>query len=178
MKNFYAFVLFSLVSVSALAQSNGFYSEAAYSSMTAKDTSSTNLGTFKPSGARLTLGKVIAENIAVEGFLVEGLNKGSVVYRNINFELALESSYGFALRPFYKINEDFEVFGRVGKYINNYKITYSTYTNSGTYYHTLYSIGTAYKINNNINATLDYSKLNKKGDIDASLIGIGLRYNY
>lgn len=71
MKNFYTFVLFSLVSVSALAQSNGFYSEAAYSSMTAKDTSSNNVGTFKPSGVRLTLGKVIAENIAVEGFLVE-----------------------------------------------------------------------------------------------------------
>lgn len=104
--------------------------------------------------------------------------KGSAVYQNINFELALKSSYGFALRPFYKINEDFEVFGRVGKYVNNFKITYSTYSSNETYYHTLYSIGTAYKINNNFNATLDYTKLNNKGNVDASLIGIGLRYNY
>jgi len=90
MKNFLTLVSFTLICTSAFAQSNGLYGEVAYAVLTAKDTSSNNVGTFKPSGVRLTLGKVIAENIAVEGFLVEGLDKGSAIYKNINFELAIE----------------------------------------------------------------------------------------
>jgi hypothetical protein len=177
-KNFYTFVLFSLVGVSALAQSNGLYGEVAYGSITIKDTSSYNLGTWKPSVARFTLGKVVTDNIAVEGFVVQGLAKSSVTYSNVNIELEVKTSYGLALRPFYKVNEDFEVFGRVGKYVNKADVTASSTTDSNTYYHTLYSIGTAYKINNSFDATLDYTKLSNKGDANASLIGVGLRYNF
>ena len=178
MKNFFTFVFFTLISATALAQSNGLYGEVAYGAVTVKDTSSSQVGTFKPTLARFTLGKVVANNIAVEGFVTEGLAKGSVTYSTINIDVDLKTSYGLALRPFYKVNEDFEVFGRVGKYVNKFNVTASSTTESDKYYHTLYSIGTAYKINNSFNATLDYTKFNNKGDADISLIGIGLRYNF
>ena len=178
MKNFFSFLTFTLISTTALAQSDGLYGEVAYGIITIKDTSSYKLGTWKPSVARFTLGKVVAENIAVEGFVVQGLAKSSVTYSNVNIELAVQTSYGLALRPFYKVNEDFEVFGRVGKYVNKAKVTASGTTDSNTYYNNIYSIGTAYKINKSYNATLDYTKFNNKGDADASTIGVGLRYNF
>jgi hypothetical protein len=178
MKNFFTFVSFTLISATTLAQSNGLYGEVAYGALTVKDTSSYNFGTWKPSVARFTLGKVVADNIAVEGFVVQGLAKSSLTYSNVNIELAVQTSYGLGLRPFYKVNEDFEVFGRVGKYVNKAKVTASGTTDSNTYYHTLYSVGTAYKINNSLNAILDYTKLNNKGDANSSLMAVGLRYNF
>jgi len=178
MKNFFTLLAFTLISAQAFAQSNGLYGEVAYGATNIKDTSSYNLGTWKPAVARFTLGKVIADNVAVEGFLTQGISKSSVTYSGYNFEIALNTSYGVALRPFYKLNDDFEVFGRVGKYVNKSTATYSSTTESFTFYNTLYSIGTAYKINNSFNATLDYTKYNNKGDLDVSQTAVGLRYNF
>ena len=178
MKNFLTLVSFTLICTSAFAQSNGLYGEVAYGAVTAKDTSSYNLGTWKPTVARFTLGKVIADNVAVEGILSQGISKSSVTKSSTNYEIELNNSYGIALRPFYKLNDDFEVFGRVGKYVNKSTATYSSTTKSLTFYNTLYSIGTAYKINNSFNATLDYTKYNKKGDLDVSQTSVGLRYNF
>ena len=178
MKKLLTALSFTLISATALSQSNGLYGEVAYGAITIKDTSSFNLGTWKPSLARFTLGKVVADNIAVEGFVAQGLAKSSVTNSNVNIELAVQTSYGLALRPFYKVNEDFEVFGRAGKYVNKAKVTASGTTDSNTYYHNLYSIGTAYKINDSFNATMDYTKLNNKGDADSSVIAVGLRYNF
>jgi len=178
MKNFFTLVSFTLISASAFAQSNGLYGEVAYGATNIKDTSSYNLGTWKPAVARFTLGKVIVDNVAVEGFLTQGISKSSVTYSGYNFQIALNTSYGVALRPFYKLNDDFEVFGRVGKYVNKYTATISTTSSSGTYYNNIYSIGTAYKINNSFNLILDYTKFNNKGDADVSMTAVGLRYNF
>ena len=59
----------STVSTGAIAQNVGaLYGEVAYTEVKVEDTSAVDsTGSYKPSAARFTFGKVVANNLAVEG---------------------------------------------------------------------------------------------------------------
>lgn len=171
-------------STTVFAQSaNNLYGEVAYSMVNAKDTSTTdNLGTFKTSVARFTLGSVVANNVAVEGFIAQGLASDSKVINGLNVELKNKTAYGIAIRPFFQATQDIEVFGRLGTMRSESESTVSagnfSQSNSGKTTNTLYGVGAAYKINKDMSATLDYTKLSKKDDLDTSLLSVGIRFNF
>ena len=177
-KNILALISFTLVASSTFAQSSNMYGEVSYGLVSTKDNATTKLGTWKPTLSRFVLGNVVSDNLAVEGFVTQGMSKSTVTKSSVNYQLSLETSYGLALRPFYKVNNDFEVFGRVGSYVNESKLKYSTTTKSNTYYNALYAVGTGYKINDKMSVVVDYTKLSNKGNLISSQTAIGLRYSF
>lgn len=186
MKKICALIAVTCVAISgnALAQNVGsMYGEVAYSSVKLKDVSSDNLGTFKPTAARLTFGTVVTNNVAVEGYLLQGLSSDSnTVANNVNVDIKLNSSYGVAIRPFVNINESLEAYARLGTLRVKGEATASRGAISASEdistSHTLYGVGAAYKLNNSWKAIVDYTKLSTKNETKSSSVSIGLRYNF
>jgi len=181
--------LFALAAVAAacsttvMAQSAGnLYGEAAYAMVTAKDTSTDNLGSFKPTLGRFTLGTVVTNNVAVEGFVTQGLSSDSKVITGANVEVKAKTGYGVAVRPFVNLSNEVELFGRVGSIRNEVEATATagggSQTSSTKSTHTLYGVGVAYKIDKNMTAVIDYTKLSNKDDTETSMVAIGVRFNF
>lgn len=178
----------SLISASVFAQSNssaersGYYAEAAYVLADSKDTSSNNAGSWKPTLARITVGKEISENWAVEGFITQGINSDTLTYDGLDYKIKLNSGYGIAVRPFIKATDEIELYGRIGwlKYKQTVTVDSASYSADSTFSVYMWSLGVAYKITDNISAIIDYSKLQQKEETsaDVSLTAIGLRYRF
>jgi len=171
-------------STTAMAQSTGnLYGEAAYAMVTAKDTSAKdNVGSFKPTLGRFTLGTVITENVAVEGFVTQGMSSDSKVITGANVEVKAKTGYGIAVRPFVNLSNEVELFGRIGSIRNEVEATASargfSQTSSTKTTNTLYGVGVAYKIDKSMTAVIDYTKLSNKDDLSTSMVAIGVRFNF
>lgn len=172
------------VSASAFAQKNGdVYGEFSYARATMKDESTNNLGTFKPSAGRFTLGTVVSNNIALEGFVQQGLSASSHAVGNNNIELKLKTGYGLAVRPFINVTDSIELYGRIGSVRNGYSATVTasngaSASESDKTTNTMYGGGLAYKLNNKAALVFDYSKLNKKDDTAVSIVSVGVRFGF
>lgn len=178
-----ALVAFALWSFGASAQNaSSFYGEAAYSTLTAKDISSDNIGTVKPTGARLTLGKVLINNLAVEGFLLQGLSSDSINVSGATVDVALKTSYGVALRPFVNLTDSFELYGRLGAVNARSESTASSrglsVSESDSTTRTLYGAGLAYKLTDTVKLVADYTRLSTADETKASIISVGVRFGF
>lgn len=185
MKKAFAFVALTaaMVSTGALAQNvGGMYGEVAYSEVKITDTSADNIGSYTPTAARLTLGKVVVDNVALEGFVVQGMSSDSHLVSNVAVDVKLKTSYGLAIRPFVKLNDDLEVFARLGTARMKGKVTASngnaSLSSDGSSTHTLYGIGAAYTLNKEWKAVIDYTKLTEKDDMKATMVSVGARYSF
>lgn len=173
----------ALCSFNAAAQNVGaFYGEVGYVIVTAKDVSSNNIGTFKPSGAWLTLGNVIVDNLAVEGYLVEGLSSDAIAVGNAKADIALKTSYGVGLRPFVHLTDDLELYGRLGSMRTKSQSTVSfngqSVSESSSSTRTIYGIGLAYKLTNTTKLVADYVKFSNKEDTRTSSMSVGVRFSF
>ena len=189
MKKLLAFVALTALTLTtgAIAQNVGtFYGEVGYSEMTVEDNSTNSLGSFSPTAARITLGKVVANNLAIEGLVVQGLSSSShTLLGAFNVDLKLKTSYGLAIRPFMNLNEDLEVYGRLGSIRVKSKLTATRISNGAwesvdqSVTRTFYGVGAAYKLNNDWKIFTDYNKLQNKDDfMDATFFTVGARYNF
>ncbi len=177
--------MISLVAAStgAIAQNVGsMYGEVDYVAIKIKDTSALNLGTFDTKVGKFTLGKVVANNLAVEGFITQGLSGDSKVVNGVKIDIDQKMGYGIALRPFIRASDNIELFGRLGSSRSESEVTASangrSASESGKTTNTLYGIGVAYKINKDSSAILDYTKLDKKDDMNISMVSVGVRFNF
>ena len=170
----------SLISASAFAENkaakeerSGYYAEAAYVLTDSKDTFTGYI--WKPALARITFGKEVSENWAVEGFITQGINSVTV---NDGSKVKQNSGYGIAVRPFIKVIDEIELYGRVG-WVRYKETNYGT-SLEWTYGLYFCSIGAAYKITDNLSATIDYSKLQNKAEyfLEASNTAVGVRYRF
>jgi opacity protein-like surface antigen len=176
-----------LGSLNSYAQNVGdFYGEVAYTSFSfsAEDVSSDNLGTFKPSSVSIGVGNVVAENLAVEGYIIQGASSDTRTINgsDVDFALAIKTSYGFAIRPFINVTDDLELFGRLGVMRLKVRGTASAAgvfaSATGTQTRSMYGLGAAYKLSDKVKLTADYKKLSTKDDVKVSLVSIGLRYAF
>jgi OOP family OmpA-OmpF porin len=170
-------------STTAMAQSTGnLYGEAAYAMVTAKDTSTDNWGSFKPTLGRFTLGTVVTDNVAVEGFVTQGLSSDSKVISGANVDVKVKTGYGVAVRPFVNLSNEVELFGRIGSIRNEFEGTVSagvrSRTSSSKTTNTLYGVGVAYNIDKSMTAVVDYTKLSNKDETSTSMVAIGVRFNF
>jgi opacity protein-like surface antigen len=182
-KLFFIMVFIGIFSSCAEAQNIGkLYGEVAYSMLSIEDTSANNLGTWKPSQARFILGTEITDYVALEGIISQGLASDTVVKNTASVEVKPKTSYGIAVRPFIKITDDIELFGRVGLLrseseaiiINaGNRVTSNTSTTFKAY-----GAGVSYKINNEISAVVDYLKLSHEDNSKPSAFSIGMRYKF
>ena len=148
--------------------------------LTVKDTSSSDMGTWRPTLARITAGKEVTENLAIEGFITQGINSDTVTYNSNDIKIKTDFSYGIAVRPFMKATDDLEIYGRVGWMQNkgNSSIAAASYSEDFKWNQYFWSLGVAYKITANLSAIIDYSKLQQIEDTDESYTAIGVRYNF
>ena len=175
-----------LASTSVYADKNGYYAEAAYEKRNSEDTSSNNIGTWKFTAAKLTLGKILSEHWAIEGFLTQGLTSDKKAYSSsVDVQAEISTSYGLAVRPFIKVTDSIELYGRIGLNKENSKITtlYNsaiTDTQNKTDNMNFYSFGTAYNINEDFSAIFDYTKMQHSTvyEVDVKKITVGIRYNF
>jgi len=172
-----------LGSLNSYAQNVGdFYGEVAYTSSSAEDVSSVNLGTFKPSAVSIGVGNVVAENFAVEGYILQGASSDTRTISGIDVDLAIKTSYGFAIRPFINVTDDLELFGRLGVMRVKSRATVSasgaSLSETSTQTHSMYGLGVAYKLSDKVKLTADYKKLSTEDDVKVSLVSIGLRYAF
>ena len=107
-------IALTLGATPVFAENNGYYAEAAYGLVSIEDTSDSNMGTWKPTLARITVGKNVAENWAIEGIITQGLSSDTVTVSTVDVKLESKTSYGIAVRPFYKVTDSLEIFGRIG----------------------------------------------------------------
>lgn len=80
-----------------------------------------------------------------------------------------------------KLNDDLEVFARLGTARMKGKVTASngnaSLSSDASTTHTLYGIGAAYTLNKEWKAVIDYTKLTEKDDMKATMVSVGARYS-
>lgn len=131
-----------------------------------------------PVAARLTLGKNINANLAVEGVYVFTASKDSVKEQNVNIDIAV-SGYGVYLKPKMEVTNGTEVFGRVG--YTSAKLTASSGNVSitGDTVNSLsYGVGLQTEINKDWYAQADYMIFIKKDGDTAKGLGISAGYRF
>ena len=171
-------VALTMATTPVFAENSGYYVEAAYDAINATDKSSDDLGTFSPAAVKLTFGKAVTDNLAVEGFISQGVSTGTATKSSTDFTIELKTGYGLAVKPFMKLGEDLEVYGRLGWAQINATFSYSSVSGDINTGYFLASVGLAYKITNNISATLDYTGYTRRNDIDVNATSIGVRYSF
>ena len=128
------------------------------------------------------MGTVVTNNVAVEGFITQGLTGDSKVISGVNIDVKDKMGYGVAVRPFFQATQDIEVFGRLGSVRSEVEATASangiSVSGSSKTTNTLYGVGVAYKINKDTSAIVDYTKLSNKDDTAVSLVSVGVRFNF
>ena len=182
----FAFCILALACTSVYADKNGYYAEAAYEKRNSEDTSSNNIGTWKFTAAKLTFGKIISEHWAIEGFLTQGLTSDKKAYSSsVDVQAEISTSYGLAVRPFFKATDNIELYGRIGVNKENSKITtfYNsaiTDTTNKTDNVNFWSLGAAYNISEDFSATFDYTKMQHSTvyEVDIKKYTVGFRYNF
>lgn len=184
MKKIIALAVAAACSSSVFAQSVGqWYGEAAYQMTTLTDKSSDDLGKFKTNGIGFGVGNVVMNNVAVEGFYNLPSSTATNTYDGpATLEMKQKARYGFAVRPFIKVTNDVELFGRVGRSFGKSEWAFkdASTTDGGTEKanNNFYGFGIAYKLSNVASFVADYKKLSGVTDASVSMTSVGVRYNF
>lgn len=131
-----------------------------------------------PIAARVTLGKNINNNLAVEGVYAFTAVKDSVNVQNINVDIGV-SGYGLYLKPKYEVTPGTEVFARLG--YTSSKFTASagnTSVTSGTINSVSYGVGAQTEINKDWYAQADYMMFSKKDGATTKGFGVSVGYRF
>lgn len=184
MKNFAILIIASVAAMAASAQTVGqWYGEASYQMQTLTDKSDDQLGKFKTNNISLGVGRVMMNNLAVEGFYQLPSSTATNTYPGpATIDLKFASGYGFALKPFVNLGNQFELFGRLGRIHgeSDYTAKDAKGTETGTNKITknFYGVGVVYKVTPTISVVADYKKVTGISDSSVSMNSIGLRYNF
>lgn len=168
-------------SVAVSAQQSDLYGEVGFAALKIKDESGT-LGSFDNTAVKFTLGKVVANNIALEAMIGTGMSDDSKVISGVNVSVETKEYYGAFVRPFAKINDDFEVFARVGYFHGKLRATASNGVASASISDSggdiAYGVGAAYNITKTTALVVDYMNYYDKEDTKVNGFGLGLRYKF
>lgn len=131
-----------------------------------------------PIAARVTLGKNINPNLAIEGFYALTAVKDSVTEQNVNVDIGV-SGYGVYLKPKIEVAKGTEVFGRIG--YTSAKFTASSgrvSVDSDTINTLSYGAGVQTEINKDWYAQADYMLYSKKDGATAKGFGVSVGYRF
>jgi len=161
------------------------YGGISYSQTIAKDESSRNLGTYKPTTLGIGLSFVAIPNLAVDGYVFTGVNDSSNTLSPIStMSVSVKDGYGFNLRPYLPLGRKWSVYAKLGRQYGTQETTVKRGTaqtvTSVDYAHTIYGLGTSYSINDQWGVGVDYTKTKKvpSETTSTALISIGLRYKF
>ena len=163
----------------AVAQSkDGVYGEVSFASLSVKDKSDAEMGTFKPSAIKLTLGKEVHSNLAVEAVVGNGISGDDKIYSDTTITLKAKEFYGVYARPFVKLNEQVELFARAGYLHAKLEASASGTSISDSGSDFSYGAGAAFSLTKTTAITADYMKYYSKNEMEISGFSLGLRYKF
>ena len=162
------------------------YGGISYSQTIAKDTSSRNLGTYKPMTLGIGLSVVVLENMALDGYVFTGVhNDTNTLTTNRTMTVSAKDGYGFNLRPFLPLNHSWILYGKLGRQYGSQetviKSTNQTLsTTNATYAHTIYGMGLGYSLDDKWGISIDYTKAMRipSENTNTALISLGVRYKF
>lgn len=131
-----------------------------------------------PVVARLTLGKNINANLAIEGAYAFTASKDSMKVNNVNVDVSA-SGYGVYLKPKMEVAKDTEVFARIG--YTSSKLTASSGNVSvtgDTVNSVSYGAGVQTVLNKDWYAQADYMVFSKKDGVTAKGLGVSVGYRF
>jgi opacity protein-like surface antigen len=175
--------ILALVTMTAAAAANAqTYGEIGYTATTYKENSN-NIGIkASPAAVRGIIGHELNPNLAIEGLVAFGLGDATVKVNGQSMstiKLEIDNAIGIYLKPKTKLNDNVEVFGRVGFSRVKGTVSAAGYgSESGTDNGFSYGAGLSYAINPGTSLTADYmSYLNKDGaKVNGFTFGVGFKF--
>ena len=166
------------------AQSVGqWQGEVSYVRQTITDTSTNNLGKFSINGLNLGVSNVVMDNLAVEGFVNLPSSTATNSYAGpATVSIKTKTGYGLSVRPFVKITNELELFGRIGRAKN--KTEFSSTSPSGNESDStntvknFYGLGVGYSVTKEVTLVTDYKKIIGIDGAKVTNMGFGVRYNF
>jgi Outer membrane protein beta-barrel domain len=158
--------------VSAQSMSNqGYYGEVGYTALNMKNDN--NGFSIRPKLARLTVGKELDKNLAVEGTYAFTASKDSSVVGGVTYT-GKESFYGAYLKPKMEVAKDVEAFARIGALHTKYE------DESGSLSKTKvsYGVGVQAQFTKDVYGQVDYMSYYKQDGITAKgfTVSVGTRF--
>ncbi|MGM9428059.1 porin family protein [Hydrogenophaga sp. MI9] len=165
-------VLVSLLGLAAVsAQAQSVYADVAYQMF------DTDL-TTDPAAVRGIVGYKFNPNLSVEGMLGAGVRDGKDASMGATAKVKLDRLAGIYAKSSFKVNDSFELYGRLG-YVN-YKATASA--SAGKYSAKVsdsgsdvsYGVGASYYLSPNMSVNVDYMNF---GDLEGG-VAVGLKFSF
>ncbi len=174
------------ISAIAVAEEAGdIYGGITYSETIAKDESSRNLGTFKPTTVGVGVSVVAIPNLALDGYVFTGLNDSTnTLAVNSSMTVHVKEGYGFNLRPYLSLSKNWGIYAKLGRQFGSQETTLRRsafqQTTSATYAHTIYGLGISFNIDAQWGIGADYTRSKRipSEQTNSSLISVGLRYKF
>jgi opacity protein-like surface antigen len=161
------------------------YGGISYSQTRAKDESSRNLGTYKPTTLGLGLSVVAIPNLAVDGYVFTGVNDSANAISPVaTMTVSAKDGYGFNLRPYLSLNRQWGVYAKLGRQYGTQETTVrrplGEVTSSTSYARTVYGVGVSYNINERWGIATDYTTVKRVSseNTKTALLSFGLRYKF
>lgn len=156
-------------SAQSMGKDNAYYGELGYMPFSL----SNNVEKVKPKLVRLTLGKSIHENLALEAMYADTVSK----YHADGDDHSSTIS-GLALKPKMGLAYDTEVFARLGWYRTSHKTTGVNYSDKSAESSTGYGLGIQTAFTNDVYGQLDYMNYHKKNDVTGKgwTFSVGMRF--
>ena len=175
--------LIALVSSSAIAQQSPVSAEVGYTMLSTKLSASGITLSSDPTMLRLLLGTELNENLDLEGMVglassgddvkVNGISLSSLVSNSFK----VKSAYGVFIRPKTMLNDQLELFGRLGYSKLKYNMSVASLNLSDSESGMSFGVGASYKLSDTAKLTVDYtSYVSDVADTDG--ITFGLRYSF
>ena len=167
----------ALASIGAQAQ---MYGEVGYTATTAKKNVNGNGIKASPSALRGILGYELNPNLAVEGMVAFGMSDATVKVNGVSatgVKLGIDNAVGLYLKPKTKLNDQVELFGRVGFVKGKISVAgFSSETDSESSFS--YGAGFSYAINPTTSLNADYMQyLSKNGfKVNGFTFGVGFKF--
>jgi len=130
--------------------------------------------TYKPSVITGIVGYGLHPNLAVEGVLGFGAQKGS----SNGWDVKVKSTYGVYLKPRHQVNDKVEVFARVGYLKNKFEGSDSTSSETTDEGSAAWGLGGSYAIDKNLYLTAGYNQLYKKDGVKVTGFNFGVGYKF
>lgn len=159
-----------------------WYGELTYISATTKYSNSTSTVKSTPESIGAYIGYELNSNFAAEGLIGTGLGGTNVKVNGVSQSNPVTSKtdylYGAFIKPLAKLNDEFEVFGRLG-YIKGKTTSSNTSASSSTIKGDWsYGVGANYYLNKTTYVSASWMNLYRKDGVksDGWTIGVGLKY--
>lgn len=155
---------------------SGAYAEVGYTAATY--TSSGTSKTVNPSAIRLIVGGNINTNLGLEGMAAFGAGSSNVNVSGVDIAVKIDNMYGLYLKPKYQLNDDVELFGRVGFAHVGASASAMGVSATDSVDGASYGVGGSFKLKDKYSLNVDYMSYGSKdgGNYNGLTVGLGYKY--